>query len=168
MPPDGSPLIAQNPEDLRAKVAAQAVDAKPSFFKLEAQLPKRGRTDTPVAASDKMWVVLKTYAADGENGLHAHPNEDHSFVVLQGEAIFYGPNGEEKTIGKNEGVLLPHGTFYWFKAKGDEPLVMVRIGAAAFDGVDRHGRIHPDGSEMRGDSTENKQVPLIMSEDWFR
>lgn len=168
MPPDGSPAIAQNPEDLRAKVAAQVIDAKPSFFKLEAQLPRQGRTDTPVAASDKMWVVLKTYAADGENGLHAHPNEDHTFVVLQGEAVFYGPGGEEKTIGKHEGVLLPHGTFYWFKAKGDEPLVMVRIGAAAFDGVDRHGRINPDGSEMRGDSVENKQVPLIMSDDWFR
>ncbi|HTQ33304.1 MAG TPA: cupin domain-containing protein [Stellaceae bacterium] len=168
MPPDGSPAIAQSPEDLRAKVAEQAVDARPSFFRLEAQLPKQGRTDTPVAASDKMWVVLKTYAADGENGLHAHPNEDHSFVVLQGEAVFYGPNGEEKSIGKNEGVLLPHGTFYWFKAKGDEPLVMVRIGAAAFDGVDRHGRINPDGSEMRGDSAENKQVPLIMSDAWFR
>jgi mannose-6-phosphate isomerase-like protein (cupin superfamily) len=168
MPPDGSPLIAQSPEDLRAKVASQVVAAKPSFFKLEAQLPKQGRTDMPVAASDKMWVVLKTYAADGENGLHAHPNEDHTFIVLQGEAIFYGPNNEEKTIGTNEGVLLPHGTFYWFKAKGDEPLVMVRVGAAAFDGVDRHGRINPDGSEMRGDSVENKQVPLIMSEDWFR
>jgi mannose-6-phosphate isomerase-like protein (cupin superfamily) len=113
-------------------------------------------------------VVLKTSAADGDNGLHAHPNEDHTFVVLQGEAIFYGPNDEEKVIGKNEGVLLPHGTFYWFKAKGDEPLVMIRIGSAAFDGVDRHGRIHPDGSEMRGDSVENKQVPLIMSDDWFR
>jgi mannose-6-phosphate isomerase-like protein (cupin superfamily) len=168
MPPDGSLAIAQSPEDLRAKVKAQVADAKPSFFKLEAQLPKQGRTDTPVAASEKMWVVLKTYAADGENGLHAHPNEDHTFVVLQGEAIFYGPNGEEKVIGKNEGVLLPHGTFYWFKAKGDEPLVMIRIGSAAFDGVDRHGRIHPDGSEMRGDSVENKQVPPIMSEDWFR
>jgi mannose-6-phosphate isomerase-like protein (cupin superfamily) len=168
MPPDGSLAIAQTPEDLRAKVKAQVVDAKPSFFKLEAQLPQQGLTDTPVAASEKMWVVLKTYAADGENGLHAHPNEDHTFVVLQGEAIFYGPNDEEKVIGKNEGVLLPHGTFYWFKAKGDEPLVMIRIGSAAFDGVDRHGRIHPDGSEMRGDSVENKQVPLIMSDDWFR
>ena len=96
---------------------------------------------------------------DGENGLHAHPNEDHTFIVLQGEATFYGPNGETRTIGKNEGVLLPH---------GDEPLVMARIGAAAFDGVDRHGRINPDGSEMRGDSLENKQVELIMSDRWFR
>ena len=43
-----------------------------------------------------------------------------------------------------------------------------RNGAAAFDGVDRHGRISPDGSEMRGDSIENKQVELIMSDRWFR
>jgi predicted ATPase/DNA-binding winged helix-turn-helix (wHTH) protein len=42
------------------------------------------------------------------------------------------------------------------------------LGAAAFDGVDRHGRIGPDGSEMRGDSVENKQVELIMSDRWFR
>ena len=59
-----------------------------------------------MAASDKMWVVLKIYAADGENGLHPHPNEDHTFVVLQGEAKFYRPNHETRTIGKNEGVLL--------------------------------------------------------------
>src|SRR5215831_12283183 len=131
MPPDGTPDIARSPEELRAKVTAQLTEGKPTFFKLEAQLPQQGRTDTPVAASEKMWVVLKTYAADGENGLHAHPNEDHTFVVLQGEATFYGPNGETRMLGKNEGVLLPHGTFYWFKATSDEPLVMVRIGAAA-------------------------------------
>src|SRR5215469_12992253 len=73
-------------------------------------------TDTPLAASETMWVVLKTYAADGENGLHAHPSEDHTFVVLlarpllsfwrdlccpSGEATFYGPNDETRTIGKN-------------------------------------------------------------------
>src|SRR3984893_19460064 len=100
MPPDGSPTIAQGPEELRARVSAQVANAKPSFFRLEAQLPKQGRTDTPVAASDKMWVVLKTYAADGENGLHAHPHEDHSFVVLQGEATLYWPKDRTRTIGK--------------------------------------------------------------------
>ena len=133
MAPDGTTTITQSPEDLRAKVKEQVVDGQPAFFKLEAQLPRRG-VRTPVAASDKMWVVLKTYAADSENGLHAHPNEDHTFVVLQGEATFYGPNDEVRTIGRNEGVLLPHGTFYWFKATSEEPLVMIRIGAAAFDG----------------------------------
>ncbi len=109
MPPDGTATIARSPEDLRAKIKERTVEGKPTFFKLEAQLPQQGRTDTPLATSDKMWVVLKIYAADGENGLHAHPNEEHTFVVLQGEATFYGPNDETRTISKNEGVLLPHG-----------------------------------------------------------
>ena len=84
MPPDGTTNIAKSPEDLRAKVQSQVVGSKPSFFKLEAQLPKQGRTDTPLAASEKMWVVLKTYAADGENGLHAHPNEDQNLCCPSG------------------------------------------------------------------------------------
>src|SRR3954470_7336721 len=89
--PDGTATIAQSPEDQRTKISEQIVDGKPTFFRLEAQLPQQGRTDTPMAASDKMWVVLKTYAADGENGLHAHPNEDHTFVVLQGKATLCEP-----------------------------------------------------------------------------
>ena len=169
MPPDGTANIARSPEDLRNKVKPQVVGEKPTFFKLEAQLPQQGRTDTPVAASDKMWVVLKTYAADGENGLHAHPNEDHTFVVLQGQASFRGPNGEEKIIGKNEGVLLPHDTFYWFKAVSDEPLVMIRIGCAAYEGSPKgkHGRINIDGKPMAGDSKENKQTERVMTDKWY-
>jgi hypothetical protein len=60
------------------------------------------------------------------------PNEDHTFVVLQGEAKFYWPNHETRTIGKNEGVSLPHDTFTGSKRRttGNG-----HIGAAAFDGV---------------------------------
>jgi hypothetical protein len=49
MPPDGTATIAQSPEDLRTSVKAQIVEGKPTFFTLEAQLPKQGRTDTPLA-----------------------------------------------------------------------------------------------------------------------
>jgi hypothetical protein len=48
-----------------------------------------------------------------------------------------------------------------------KPREMIRIGAGAFDEVDRHGRIAPDASELRGGSAENKQVEPIMSERWF-
>src|ERR1700726_438199 len=78
--------------------------------------PQQGRTDRPMAAADKMWVVLKIYAADGENGPHPHPNEDHTFVVLQGEAKFYGPNHETLRSARTKAYCLPHGTFYWFKS----------------------------------------------------
>ena len=35
--------------------------------------------------------LIKVYASGGENTLHAHNNEDHMFVILQGTAIFHGP-----------------------------------------------------------------------------
>ena len=108
--------IAKGTEDMRAQIEAQAaVKNQPSFFHLRAQLPRQGRTDTPMAATDRMWVVLKTYASDGENELHAHPNEDHVFLVLQGEAEFFGPKGELKRVKKHDGILLPRGAFYWYK-----------------------------------------------------
>jgi hypothetical protein len=51
--------IVQSTDDLRAQIEAQAViKGQPSFFHLRAQLPRQGRTDTPMAATDRMWVVL--------------------------------------------------------------------------------------------------------------
>lgn len=161
--------IVQSTEDMRAQIDAQAaVKGQPSFFHLRAQLPRQGRTDTPMAATDRMWVVLKTYASDGENELHAHPNEDHVFLVLQGEADFYGPKGETRRVGKHDGVLLPRGTFYWFRAVGDEPLVMARIGAVVDATQDALARIDIKGDPMDGNSVANKQVELILHKDrWF-
>lgn len=162
-----TPDFARSSEDLHRTLDSQVREGKPSFFRLRARLPKRGRTNVPLAASKKMWIVLKTYAADGENELHAHPSEDHAFVILQGKGCFHGPNGEQKTIGRNEGVLLPHGTYYWFKAVGKEPLILVRIGCAAFDGATHRGRINIHGKPMAGDSEENKTVKPVMTEQWF-
>lgn len=161
--------VVQSTDDMRAQIEAQAaVKGQPSFFHLRAQLPRQGRTDTPMAATDRMWVVLKTYASDGENELHAHPNEDHVFLVLQGEADFYGPKGELRRVKKHDGILLPRGTFYWFKAVGDEPLVMARVGAVVDAAKDALARIDSDGRPMDGNSVANKQVELILNPDrWF-
>ncbi len=161
------PTYARTPKEMEATLASQIRQGQPTFFQMQAQLPSQGRTDTPLAATDAMWVVLKTYAACGENELHAHPHEDHTFVVLQGSALFHGPNGEERTIGLHEGVLLPRGTFYWFRALGEEPLVMIRIGSATAQGADRFARISIDGRPMEGNSVENKEVELKLSDRWF-
>jgi mannose-6-phosphate isomerase-like protein (cupin superfamily) len=160
--------ITTGTDDMRAQIEAQAaVKGQPSFFHLRAQLPTQGRTDTPMAATDRMWVVLKTYASDGENELHAHPNEDHVFLVLQGEADFYGPKGELKRVKKHDGILLPRGSFYWFKAFGDEPLVMARIGAVVDPAKDALARIDSEGKPMDGASPANKTVPVILGDRWF-
>ena len=65
----------------------------------------------------------------GENGLHAHIEEDHIFVVLQGEAQFSGLNGPLPVLKKNQALMLPKGCFYSFSNEGTEPLVMIRFGA---------------------------------------
>lgn len=138
----------------------------PSFFELRAQLPSVGRSDLPIAASERLTVVLKTYAEGGENALHAHPNEDHVFVVLQGQASFYGPKDELKIVGAYGGVMLPHGSFYRFESTGDCPLVMLRVGCAT-PGSDFFARIRLDGEPLAADSTENRQVTPVLSTDWF-
>lgn len=167
---DAEPKIATNANEAAEGFRSLVNPGVPSFFKLKARLPLQGRTDTPVAATDDMTVVLKTYAATGENELHAHTTEDHTFIVLQGRANFYGPKGEVKTIVVNEGVMLPRGTFYWCRAEGETPLVKVRVGSTRHDPkapLARFDRINIDGSPMAADSKENKQVELILSDNWF-
>lgn len=163
---DDARAIPETSNALHEAIDARTRDGVPSFFRLEAQLPLDGRTNIPMASSQNMWVVLKTYASGGENELHAHPNEDHTFVILQGSARFYGPAGEEKVIGAGEGVLLPRGTFYWFQTISAEPMVLLRVGSATAAG-DRYGRIDIKGEAMPGDDPANKQRPLVLSDKWY-
>ena len=164
---DDARAIPETSNDLHNAVKARTRNGLPSFFKLEAQLPTQGRTNIPMATSDGMWVMLKTYASGGENELHAHPNEDHTFVILQGAARFYGPKGEEKVIGAGEGVLLPRGAFYWFQTVSKEPMVMLRVGSSTSDADDRFDRIDIQGEPMAGDDPANKREPLVLSNRWF-
>lgn len=119
-------------------------DAKPSFFRMRAQLLDEGNTETPLAVGEHLWLKIKVYARGGENRLHAHPYQDHSFIVLAGRACFRGPGGEKRELGPNEGIFLPKGCFYWFETVSEEPMVLLRVGAAA--SADKH----PDTRIMDG------------------
>ncbi len=116
-----------------------------TFFSMKSQLLDKGNTEIPLAMAEKLWLKIKVYAEGGENQLHAHPHQDHSFIVLQGRARFYGPDGESRECGANEGIMLPAGAFYHFSNITDEPLVLLRIGAAMEDDK------HPDMRIMNGD-----------------
>ncbi len=160
--------IANSAAEWTEEMARLAKNKMPSFFHVRARLPKKGRTNQVLGATDYMNVVLKTYASGGENEIHAHTNEDHVFVVLQGGAVFYGPNGESKEVGKNDCVLIPTGSFYRFQAKEEEPLVMLRIGAALDPSSDILARIDIDGKPFDGYSIKNKEVDYVLDEDrWF-
>jgi mannose-6-phosphate isomerase-like protein (cupin superfamily) len=138
----------------------KAEGRKASFYKLRAQMLEQGRTNTPLARTDNMWATLKVYASGGENGLHTHPNEDHTFVVLQGSARYYDADGRTTDVGRHEGIMLPAGAYYWFEATGQEPLVLLRIGCRAA-AKDTGARLNIQGEAMPGDSKENKRVPVV-------
>jgi len=122
-------------------------------FRLKTQLLSRGRSDYLLAGTDLMSVRIKCYAQGGENALHAHPAEDHAFIVLDGAARFYGNDGEISVLGKNQGIMLPRGTYYRFESCGDTPLVLLRVGAAKER--PKVSRINPQGKPLPGNSAEN-------------
>ncbi|PIT77223.1 cupin [Limnohabitans sp. G3-2] len=149
-------------------MARLAVHDKPGFFALRAQLPEQGRTNQVMAASSQLNVVLKTYASGGENELHAHTNEDHMFVVMQGSATFYGPGDEFRVVNLHEGVVLPRGVLYRFVANGPEPLVLLRVGAVIDPSKDPLARIDDKGQDFDGYAQSNHEVPCVLSKDrWF-
>jgi mannose-6-phosphate isomerase-like protein (cupin superfamily) len=130
------------------------------FFNLDSPLLAQGRFDNKVARTDLLTMIVKVYAAGGENALHMHPYEDHSFVILQGEATFHiGVGDNVKVLTKYEGVMLPRGVSYWFVSSASENLVMLRVGAA--EKWPEDGRAFPDGRPFAGNSIENKQVEMI-------
>ncbi len=139
--------------------------APPEIYRLRTPLMKEGRLDTVLSETDHMQVRIKCYAAGGENALHAHAGEDHTFVILQGQARFWGPDGEIATLGRNEGIMLPRGCYYRFESCADEPLVLLRVGAR-FEKVEVP-RVTPDGRPIPGGSAENKTVPPIVMEGAF-
>lgn len=139
---------------------------KPVFFHLKAQMLEQGRTNTPICKTENMWGMLKVYASGGENALHSHTKEDHIFLVMQGSARFYGPNGETHDVKAHEGVLLPKGCYYWFHATSDEPLVLFRVGCHTPEVADESlpDRLNIRGEPLPGDSKENKKVPVVFKE----
>lgn len=149
------------------QIAATNNDA-PTTFSLKAQMLDQGRTDTVLAATEDLSVRLKVYASGGENELHSHVDEDHVFVLLQGSARFYGPEGETVDLGPNQGMMMPKGMFYRFNATStDECLVMLRIGTPNFQKQAKEDRMGMDGKPLVGDSKENRTQPVVFKDGVF-
>ena len=106
------------------------VEASPQAqaFSLRTPLLSAGRSMELLAATDRLKVRIKVYAEGGENGVHTHNDEDHAFVILQGQATFYDADDNATVLNPYEGTMLPRGAFYRFASTGDENLVLLRIG----------------------------------------
>jgi mannose-6-phosphate isomerase-like protein (cupin superfamily) len=91
---------------------------------------------------------LQVVATGGETNLHNHPNSDAIWLVLGGEATFYGEGDKVLgKIGKNQGLFIPHGQPYWFESSTPDKdnLVILRFGA----------RVDPANPDSRVDVSGN-------------
>lgn len=97
-------------------------------FSLRIERLAAGKAEALLAQADELEMRIKVYAEGGENVLHAHPDHDHAFVVLDGEAAFYDADGNETVLRRYEGIMLPRNTYYRFSNHGDGNLVLLRSG----------------------------------------
>jgi mannose-6-phosphate isomerase-like protein (cupin superfamily) len=133
---------------------------KVTTYSMKVPLLTSGRTNEVLARTDTVEVRAKVYASGGENALHTHLDEDHTFFVLDGEATFYGPDDETVVVGRLEGIMLPAGAFYRFQSTGDTNLVLLRFGAdvAPPEGT-TEPRVGIDGLPLPGKDPRNKKQP---------
>ena len=103
-----------------------------------------------------------------KHGFHAHTEEEHLFIVLQGSAVFSGLDGKLPTVEKNKGIWLPKGCFYEFYNPGPEPLIVVRFGAVN-TGANESTRVTPQGAAIKGRSSSNPELatPVVMPGVFF-
>src|SRR5678815_2366302 len=115
---------------IRERSMAVTTKQEAQVFDLRTPYLDQGRTTDLRSKTDLMTIIMKVYAEGGENGMHNHPHEDHSFMVLEGEAVFHIETDDNtKHVGRYEGIMLPKGVNYWFQSTGGENLVMIRVGA---------------------------------------
>lgn len=130
---------------------------KANVFQLRTPLLSEGRSDKTLSRTDGLSLRLKVYAEGGENAMHYHRDEDHAFIVLQGEATFHLETDDNtRVVRRYEGIMLPKGAKYFFTSTGNENLVLLRAGSP---GVRERGdRLAPGGGVLEGHSAANKHV----------
>src|SRR5918999_1646749 len=143
------------------ETAAKVLDKeapKAQKFSLKTPYMKQGRVTQTVAKTENMWIATKINAEGGENEIHTHLNQDHAFIVLEGEMSVFDENGEEMKLKPYQGVMLPKGAYYRYLNTGAENLVVLRIGAHTPDKLEKGEamRVMPDGRPILGGSEENK------------
>jgi mannose-6-phosphate isomerase-like protein (cupin superfamily) len=116
---------------------------KAQVFSMKTPLLSEGRSNQEIAATDLLKLRMKVYAEGGENGLHRHIDEDHAFVVMQGQATFHDEEENLQVVNKFEGIMIPRGAAYYFTSTGNENLVLLRVGAGRKPG--NGFRLGPNG-----------------------
>ena len=142
---------------------------KAELFSLKTPYMQQGRVTQTVAKTDNMWIAVKINAEGGENEIHKHLNEDHAFIVLEGQMSVFDETGNEIQVKQYQGVMIPKGAYYRYLNTGDGNLVVIRVGAGT-KGQQQAGqetRLGADGKPLVSGTPENRNLPPIESGKFF-
>ena len=121
-----------------------------------------GTGDILLPGSERLSGVVKRYSTGGENRMHTHPSEDHTFYILQGQGTFRFEDDENVVVAnKFDAIHLPAGTAYWFTSTGEDKLVILRTGTET--GSDRiiEGRLVPSHrTTANAEHIEARELPF--------
>src|SRR5918996_994894 len=148
------------------ETAAKPLDKetpKAQLFSLKTPYMQQGRVTQTVAKTENMWIACKINAEGGENEIHTHLNQDHAFIVLEGEMSVFDENGEEMKLKPYQGVMLPKGAYYRYLNTGAGNLVVLRFAAFTPDKPQKGEamQIIPGATPIRGGSEEPRSPPPI-------
>jgi mannose-6-phosphate isomerase-like protein (cupin superfamily) len=125
------------------------VPAPYKVAKIRPQIVSRGKKGYSLFRTDIFGATVQVVTEGGETNLHAHAGSDAAWLVLGGEATFYGEGDKViAKLGKHDMLLIPRGSPYWFESSSKEPLVIIRFSARAQNTPDK-----------RIDYTERKEKP---------
>jgi mannose-6-phosphate isomerase-like protein (cupin superfamily) len=136
---------------------------KAQMFSLKTPYMQQGRVTQLVAETPNMWIHTKINAEGGENEIHKHLDEDHAFIVLEGQMSVFDETGNELEIKQHQGVMIPKGAYYRYLNTGDGNLVVLRVGAGV-KGQQQGGqemRLGANGKPLVSGTPENRNLPPI-------
>lgn len=143
-----------------AKKMTAETESKPKseVFSLKTPYLSKGRISALVAKTDQLWIHTKVNAEGGENAVHTHTNEDHAFVVLEGEVTFFDERGDGNVLKPYQGIMIPRGAYYRYLNTGPGNLIVLRVGAGEKKKEGIPSRLAPSGRPLVGNSPENKHI----------
>ena len=125
----GDTLGVSGSECVVAHAMTPETTPRSEAFTLKTPLLAKGRSNRVLAATDLLTLRVKVYAEGGENALHTHLDEDHAFIVLEGQGTFHDEQDTRTVVNQYEGIVLPRGSYYYFQSTGSTNLVLLRVGA---------------------------------------
>jgi mannose-6-phosphate isomerase-like protein (cupin superfamily) len=151
-----------------AKIRAED-QPKTQLFSLKTPYMKQGRVTQLVAETPNLWIHTKINAEGGENEIHKHLNEDHAFIVLEGQMSVFDENGNEIEVKQHQGVMIPKGAYYRYLNTGEGNLVVLRVGAGtrSQQHAGQETRLGADGKPLNSGTPENRNLPPIEAGKFF-